>query len=869
MRLIWRLPLKMQQPSYKNQRFLTFKISFGVLFFILLTFLFYRQTYQTSDFKEKERKQGQRRITMPGPRGNIFDRNGNLLIGNQAHYSAKLHLGSVNEKIREKKKVLRQVSREIESEIIKNKILSLEKAIGYGYDNTTVSDRFVRLSGKVNIINDQAQRVIIHFQGERIPVTQNKTNTWYAQLPKIKYNRKISVDFEGISKELEVNLANLLSIKFSVDQNGKVLPANPSSDSSNKSFLNSILSAKPSWDKIIWTEGSSLVWEARRSVVQDYTNVVNKLTGREKIINLKPLIRHWREKLLLPFEIADNLSASEYAVLIEGIDASSPIEVKAEAVRHYPNKSLASHVLGYVGSGYEANTEELSGNDLTTFEIKGRKGKAGLEKVFDEKLKGTDGTEIWRVNPDGTRYEQIEKKVSQKGKNLQISIDSDLQRIAEDSILRMVKSVSNHRILPDENWRKTILRRTNQALKDSSEKRVTAQLLLSSFIDAPYPLSGEQASTVAGFEGTSEDATKLLNQLFAKGVLAKPNPEKDLFELSPPPLPPGAAVLIDLKSGEILTLASKPNYDLSNLTPYISQDVYDRIQRREAWLPRAWHPGYAPASPFKIVTAVAGYRAGLLDANISKTCDGIYRGMECHVFPGIHGEIKLKDAISQSCNVYFYRLAEKIGFQDLIDTAKLMGLDDSPNIELPSLRDKPIVPDPDWKSKRIGVRWTLEDTFNIAIGQGGLRQSPLQMACMVARIATNRKDFQPTLIHSKNSSLPPSSSLGVEKKLLDEIIMGMQQATEKGTARRCQIKGISIAGKTGTGQWRNHNMNLNLAWFVGFAPVNEPEVAVAILVEGVIPQDQVQGGLTATPVAKDLLQAYFDKKNANLVIGKN
>ena len=121
---------------------------------------------------------------MPGPRGNIFDRNGNLLIGNQAHYSAKLHLGSVNEKIREKKKVLRQVSREIESEIIKNKILSLEKAIGYGYDNTTVSDRFVRLSEKLTLINDQAQRVIIHFQGERIPVTQNKTNTWYAQLPK-------------------------------------------------------------------------------------------------------------------------------------------------------------------------------------------------------------------------------------------------------------------------------------------------------------------------------------------------------------------------------------------------------------------------------------------------------------------------------------------------------------------------------------------------------------------------------------------------------------------------------------------------------------------------------------------------------------
>ena len=169
------------------------------------------------------------------------------------------------------------------------------------------------------------------------------------------------------------------------------------------------------------------------------------------------------------------------------------------------------------------------------------------------------------------------------------------------------------------------------------------------------------------------------------------------------------------------------------------------------------------------------------------------------------------------------------------------------------------------EKRRIGVRWTLEDTFNISIGQGGLRQSPLQMACLAAKIATNRKIFQPTLIHSGKSSLPPSSNLGIEKRLLDEIIDGMLKATEYGTARRCKIKGISIAGKTGTGQWRNHNMNLNLAWFIGFAPVEKPEVAIATLVEGVIPQDNVQGGLTATPIAKELLEAYFTKKNAKLL----
>ena len=158
----------------------------------------------------------------------------------------------------------------------------------------------------------------------------------------------------------------------------------------------------------------------------------------------------------------------------------------------------------------------------------------------------------------------------------------------------MVLSVAKSRSLPDKDWRKTILRRTNQALLGSNEKKVTAQLLLSAFVDAPFPLDGTQSSTVAGFEGTPTDAQKLLRILFSKGVLSKPNPQLDKFELAPPPIPPGAAVLIDLKNGEILALASKPNYDLSELTPFIPQSVYDSIQRREAWLPRAWHPGMLP-----------------------------------------------------------------------------------------------------------------------------------------------------------------------------------------------------------------------------------------------------------------------------------
>ena len=164
------------------------------------------------------------------------------------------------------------------------------------------------------------------------------------------------------------------------------------------------------------------------------------------------------------------------------------------------------------------------------------------------------------------------------------------------------------------------------------------------------------------------------------------------------------------------------------------------------------------------------------------------------------------------------------------------------------------------EKKTVGVKWTMEDTFNISIGQGGLRQSPLQMACFIAKLAVNKSEFIPGIIktNSPRTSTEKFSPL-VNPEHRKAIVEGMIQATTDGTARRCRIKGVDIAGKTGTGQWRNHNMKLNLAWFIGFAPADNPRVAITVLVEGVIPQDQVQGGLTAAPIARDILAAYFSK----------
>ena len=135
------------------------------------------------------------------------------------------------------------------------------------------------------------------------------------------------------------------------------------------------------------------------------------------------------------------------------------------------------------------------------------------------------------------------------------------------------------------------------------------------------------------------------------------------------------------------------------------------------------------------------------------------------------------------------------------------------------------------------------------------------MACFAAALAKNEKKIHPTLIKSKQKKRKPNP-IGISDHFYDAIIDGMHQATINGTAKRCKIDGVDVAGKTGTAQWRNHNMKLSLAWFIGFAPVNNPEVAIAVLIEGIVPQDHIQGGLTATPVAKEILQAYFDKQNA-------
>ena len=841
------------------RRLFLFRIIYALMLTVLCSVLSYRQLFEADEYETKERQQGQRRIIRPGARGDVLDREGNLLIGNRANFSAVLHMEQLKSEIWRKKLELRNLAYSTREELNQESVLKLESLIQRCLEIDHVQKRGIFLTGKSLVSKKINAGTRIFSNGSRLHVEKDVKKGWNCRI----WDNKSPISnlyFYNAGETVRLNAAGLFKIIFNLNPEGKPIAIEKIPIGKN-GFMNSILSSKDDSSHFFnfSTSGYDLDWESRFSIVKKYLQIVNEMTGRNKVLTMKDIKKHWNQRLVMPLEISTDLLPSEYAALVEKLPPQSPIKVQAQSVRHYPQKSLASHILGYVGSGYEANPTGLSGGDLATFEVQGRTGKAGVEKQFDHILRGQDGGDIWRVNPMGYRFERIEKKPSKKGDPIQLTIDQDLQLIAENSLQKMVQKVASNRILPDRDWRKTIERRTRKALQGSQETEVRAELLISAFVDAPFPLSGVQASTVAGFKGTPEDATRLLRRLYAQGVLAKPDKYRDEYVLAPPMLPPAAAVLLDLENEEILALASKPNYNLEQLTPYISQNTYDEIQRREAWLPRAYHPGYAPASPFKLVTALAGIRYTGLDPDEHLLCEGIYRGMECHVYPGKHGELSLRDAISQSCNVYFFRCAEKIGHENLIREAKMLGFTENPNLELPSLRDSPIVPDPTWKKDALGVKWTLEDTFNISIGQGGLRQSPLQMACFAAKMAKNKFKFKPTILKNQTPQKSEYHLVDGNTSKYRAIIEGMHLATTRGTARRCNIDGVAVAGKTGTGQWRNRNMELNLAWFIGFAPVKDPKVAIAVLVEGVIPQDQIQGGLTATPVAKDILSAYFSK----------
>ncbi|MBL9207322.1 MAG: peptidoglycan glycosyltransferase [Opitutaceae bacterium] len=638
-----------------DPRLILFYFGISVLLLTLAGGLTYQQLLKTDSYHDKERMQNQRRILTPGPRGNIYDRNGNLLVGNRPRFAVTLNLDELRPQFKKEFVKIRNAYRETD------------------------------------------------------------------------------------------------------DRN---LPT-----------------------------PSELDQVARFTVVQRYLDQVNKSLNRAEELDGQALTRHYRQQLLLPYVLVDDLHPEEYAKLIEQLPVTSPLQVYTSTTRHYPYGSAAAHTLGFVGTVNleDSLPEGLPGDELKTFAMKGTAGRDGLELKFDDRLQGETGGTIYRVDPAGYRVNPpLHKRLPVQGNNLVTSLDIDFQTAVESAM-------------------------------------ATIEL-------------------------------------------------------------PGAAVALDVATGEVLVLASKPDFNLSDTAPRISSVKYKEIDEAGGWYNRAVKGTYAPGSTFKIITALAGLRNGVIDPEAKVTCNGAYkigrRLFPCHDGHA-HGEINLATAIEQSCNVYFFEMGVKMGPDLIAAEARRFRFDRPTGIELPYETKGMLVPDPAWKRRitaqkglppdqqAIEERWYEGNTANYAIGQGFLLVTPLQMACFAASFARGETETIPTLLHQPDRPRQSSAPLGLTPEQHQAILLGMEQCviSPHGTARilntpALRIPDLRIAGKTGTAQVATPKGTINLAWFICFAPVERPEIAIAVMIEGDTPGEELAGGRYAGPVAHAILKKWWEKKKA-------
>ena len=599
-----------------------------VVLTVLCSGLAYRQVFLASEYSEKGERQTLRRIIIPGPRGNIYDRDGRLLVGNRARYSAVVFLNQLRPEFREEWKVLTQ-----------------------HYDSQP--EELVPSRGDIQI-------------------------------------------------------------------------------------------------------------EARRNVVRRYINEVGEAIGRKLEINSHDIERHFGQQLLLPFPLITDMEPEEYALLLEQVPVHSAIQIYTSNARYYPYGSLAAHTIGYVGNTEEMDTENLPGDDLMTFQARGYEGKTGIEREFNAKLQGESGLEIWVVDPSGFQFHPKLQKSPVQGNDLTLTIDSELQDIAEMGL-------------------------------------------------------GNQK---------------------------------------------GAVVALDAKRGDLLVMASKPDYDLNNLSPFISNIVANDIEERGAWLNRPLQGVYAPGSTFKIVTAMAGLRAGILDETSQTFCGGSFNigrtKLRCHNHFG-HGEVDLHESIRMSCNVFFYQFSQEIGVDLISNEAKRFHLHEPTEIELPFEAKNMLVPTRAWKEKKIGEPWYPGNTAHLSIGQGYLGVTPLQMACFTAAFARKETQFTPTIIFDPyRQTIPSRRDIGLLDTDYQKVLNGMESVAIDGTAKLIHVAGVRIAAKTGTAQVQTPQGMTQLAWAICFAPIEDPEIAIAVVIEGG-QGDSLGGGSTSVPIAQPILQRFFEK----------
>ena len=316
-----------------------------------------------------------------------------------------------------------------------------------------------------------------------------------------------------------------------------------------------------------------------------------------------------------------------------------------------------------------------------------------------------------------------------------------------------------------------------------------------------------------------------------------------------------AGVAVDPRNGEILAMASAPAYDLNSFVPAPSMGVWNRLNK-DADMPllnRALDGRYAPGSTFKPVTAIAALLSDGFNPEETYTCDGGFvlgtMRLRCWNTYG-HGTVVLRKAIEQSCNSYFAHLGYAIGYDAIYAEAHKLGLGQPTGIDLPS-EARGLLPIAGTKERSKDNRWRPGDTCQIAIGQGRLLTTPLQMAMLISVFANGGTLYRPHVVWREGAG-EVVRSMGWPPAAVARVREGLHDVAAVGTGRRVRVRGLEVAAKTGTAEYDAGGVRRKNTWVTAFAPFGQPTVAVAIVVE-----NGESGGLTVAPMVRDVLVALF------------
>ncbi|MFC7336090.1 penicillin-binding transpeptidase domain-containing protein [Haloferula chungangensis] len=480
------------------------------------------------------------------------------------------------------------------------------------------------------------------------------------------------------------------------------------------------------------------------------------------------LYQHYRHRRWLPYYISSHLSADEKAQIEPKLTRGLVLQPVYQ--RYYPEKSVASHIIGYTGLVGKMETGPI--NPLEPLWIEGE-GRAGFEKIYDNELKG------------------------------------------KPAALQMIFDENGNQLLNSQKGR---------------------------------PRSG----------GTVVSTLNLRWQKRAEEVLDSHSRR-------------GAIVVIDVATGEVLVMASKPSFDLNKWIPGISQKDYDVLRESDdkPLYARAFQGRYPPASSFKPIVALAALNEGTITPSTTVYCPayisyGNHKLWNWSRSP--YGDLSVKNAIKWSNNPWFAQVGNRVGSGEFLGLARRLGYGTTSGLPLIG-EESGLIPTAEYVQKTLGRPITEGDAANWSIGQGAVLATPLQVAQGMAGIANGgalpklhlMMQVQDTFGRVIRTAQPERRNwLGIEQEALDTVRDGMREVVAGGTGRSAGLSWTEVCGKTGTGQWGPESKSQGVAWFAGFLPYDQPRLAFACLYEG-RPGQKVSGSGNACPMVPAFFNSFKDE----------